>query len=96
MSKKTKNSKINEFNRRMFIKYGTGAAVVAASVGLPAPAIHAARKPVKIGFVSPQTGPLAAFGEADRFVLADANKALPKGIKIGKSTNTIFTSKLSP
>ena len=86
MSKKTKNTKINEFNRRMFIKYGTGAAVVAASVGLPAPAVHSARKPVKIGFVSPQTGPLAAFGEADRFVLADANKALSKGIKIGKRT----------
>ena len=35
---------------------------------------------------SPQTGPLAAFGEADRFVLADVNKVLAKGIKIGKRT----------
>ena len=86
MAKKSKGFKIEEFNRRMFIKYSTGAAVVAAASGLSAPAVHAARKPVKIGFVSPQTGPLAAFGEADRFVLADVNKVLANGIKIGKRT----------
>ena len=73
----------NNPNRRKFMRY-TGAAALAAA--LPAPAVHAQRKPVKIGFVSPQTGPLAPFGEADRFVLADVNKALAKGIKIGKRT----------
>ena len=86
MAKKSNRSMIEAFNRRMFIKYSTGAAVVAAASGLSAPAVHAARKPVKIGFVSPQTGPLAAFGEADRFVLADVNKVLANGIKIGKKT----------
>ena len=73
----------NNPNRRKFMRY-TGAAALAAA--LPAPAVHAQRKPVKIGFVSPQTGPLAPFGEADRFVLADVNKALAKGIRIGKRT----------
>ena len=86
MSKKSDQSAINQFNRRAFLKYTTGAAAVAAATTLPAPAVHAQRKAVKIGFVSPQTGPLAAFGEADRFVLADVNKVLAKGIKIGKRT----------
>jgi len=86
MSKKTDQKAINAFNRRMFLKYTTGAAAVAAATTLPSPAVHAQNKPVKIGFVSPQTGPLAPFGEADRFVLNDVNKVLAKGIKIGKKT----------
>src|ERR1700730_6656829 len=35
---------------------------------------------IKIGMVSPQTGPIAAFGEADQWVLAEAKKTLAKGI----------------
>ena len=67
--------------RRKFLAYSGGLAAAAAASTLPAPAVHAASK-VKIGFVSPQTGPLAAFGEADKFVLADAMAALKNGIKI--------------
>ena len=37
---------------------------------------------VKIGMVSPETGPIAAFGEADQFVLAGVRKALGDGIVI--------------
>ncbi len=77
--------KRNNLNRRKFIRYGGGALAAAVS-GFSAPAVHAQRKPVKIGFVSPQTGPLAPFGEADRFVLADVNQVLANGIKIGKHT----------
>jgi branched-chain amino acid transport system substrate-binding protein len=33
--------------------------------------------------VTPQTGPLAGFGEVDRFVLAEINKLLKSGIMIG-------------
>jgi branched-chain amino acid transport system substrate-binding protein len=55
------------FTRRDLLKStAAGAALVVAS-GLAAPAIAQARK-IKLGFVSPQTGPLAAFGEADTFV----------------------------
>jgi branched-chain amino acid transport system substrate-binding protein len=42
----------------------------------------AAARAVKIGMISPQTGPIAAFGEADQWVLAEAKKALAKGITI--------------
>jgi len=37
---------------------------------------------VKIGMVSPETGPIAAFGEADQFVLAGVRKAIGDGIII--------------
>jgi branched-chain amino acid transport system substrate-binding protein len=43
---------------------------------------RAAPRTVKIGMVSPQTGPIAAFGEADQFVLAGVRKALGDGIVI--------------
>jgi branched-chain amino acid transport system substrate-binding protein len=41
---------------------------------------RAAPRIVKIGMVSPETGPIAAFGEADKFVLAGVRKALGDGI----------------
>src|SRR5204863_484828 len=40
----------------------------------------------KIGFISPKTGPIAAFGEADDYVLANARKALANGIAVGGKT----------
>ena len=50
-------------NRRQFTQ---GATAIAATSALPW--AHAADA-VKIGYVSPQTGPLAPFGEADRWVI---------------------------
>ena len=44
---------------------------------IPANAQSAA---IKIGFVSPTTGPIAAFGEADPFILAQVAKAVGPGI----------------
>jgi branched-chain amino acid transport system substrate-binding protein len=43
---------------------------------------RAAPRIVKIGMVSPETGPIAAFGEADKFVLAGVRKALGDGILV--------------
>ena len=86
MPDRTPPATIARPGRRKFIQYGGGAALAAAVSSFPAPAVHARTKPVKIGFVSPQTGPLAPFGEADRFVLADVGKALAKGLRIGKKT----------
>jgi branched-chain amino acid transport system substrate-binding protein len=45
-------------------------------------AAAAAGRTIKIGMVSPQTGPIAAFGEADQWVLAEAKKTLAKGITV--------------
>jgi branched-chain amino acid transport system substrate-binding protein len=53
-------------SRRTLIK-------AAAILSLPRFAF-AQKRPIRIGFVSPQTGPLAPFGEADRFIINQMNK----------------------
>jgi branched-chain amino acid transport system substrate-binding protein len=42
-----------------------------------------ADKVIKIGYISPQTGPLAGFGEADDYVLDEVREQLKNGIQIG-------------
>jgi len=50
---------------------------------------NAAGRPIKIGMVSPSTGPIAAFGEADQWVLAEAKKTLEKGITVAGETHPV-------
>ena len=70
-------------SRRSVVKgLGIGAAGALATPALFTRGAHAAGRTVKIGMVSPQTGPIAAFGEADQWVLAEAKKALANGITI--------------
>jgi branched-chain amino acid transport system substrate-binding protein len=38
---------------------------------------------LKLGYVSPQTGPLAAFGEADKFVVAQMQELFKAGLAVG-------------
>ncbi len=71
-----------------------------ATVGLAAPAIltrtraYAADPVIKLGHVSPRTGPLAGFAEADDYVLAGIQKALAGGIENnGKSYQVEIISK---
>jgi len=44
---------------------------------------------LKIGYVSPQTGPLAPFGEADKFVIGAVQTLLKDGISIGGRTHPV-------
>ena len=53
--------------RRSLLKTGTATGLVAAS-GLAAPALAQGAK-IKLGYVTPQSGPLAAFAEADQFII---------------------------
>ena len=60
-----------------------------AASGLAAPLLLRGRpgradRALRIGHVSPQTGPLAAFGEADPFVLAQIERELGDGIDTAK------------
>ncbi|MGB0747558.1 MAG: ABC transporter substrate-binding protein [Magnetospiraceae bacterium] len=81
------DSKFN-VTRRDFVK-GVGAAgVLAATSGLAAPAI-AAPKTIKIGFVTPQTGPLAIFAEPDAFVLDQFKKKIGDGIMINGAKHPV-------
>jgi len=72
-----------QIDRRTLLKYSaaTGAAL---SVGLKSPAIAQTRA-IKLGYVSPLTGPLAAFAEADNFIIANFKEAAKAGIKIGNA-----------
>src|SRR5690348_11211013 len=61
----------------------------AAAIGLGALATPSyigrawAAKTIRIGFVSPETGPIAAFGSADEFVVGEIRKAIGDGLTIG-------------
>jgi branched-chain amino acid transport system substrate-binding protein len=59
--------------RRNFIKTSVATGTVAAASGLAMPAIAQGAR-IKVGYVSPQSGPLAAFAEADSFVIGNFAK----------------------
>jgi len=67
--------------RRTLIQAG-GTLAGAAVLGLPVRRAFADAKALKIGFVSPQTGPLAPFGEADKFTVEQMNKLFAGGIEL--------------
>lgn len=58
------------------------AAPAVAAAGM-IPTLANAADTIKIGFVSPQTGPLAAFAEPDKFTIDVVKKATAGGITIG-------------
>ncbi len=74
-------------DRRTLIKY-SAASGAALATGVCAPAIAQA-KTIKLGYVSPQTGPLAAFAEADNFIIANFKDANKGGLRIGSTTYAI-------
>jgi branched-chain amino acid transport system substrate-binding protein len=59
-----------------------GAALALAASGLGKVAAQTAQ-PIRIGYVTPQTGPLAAFGAADRFVVDGIKAVLRAGLTVG-------------
>ena len=62
--------------RRRFVIGTAGAALTLA----PLRRVRAAGKTIRIGYVSPQTGPLAPFGEADTYTLHSLKAMLQGGI----------------
>jgi len=78
----TGNTKIS---RRGF---GKGAVALGAASAFPLPAL-AKTETIRIGFVTPQTGPLAVFAESDAFVLDQFSKGLSDGLNINGKTYDI-------
>lgn len=63
---------MSKLSRRSFLRMSAGALAATAiggAVTACGPQSSNARRPIKIGYVSPQTGPLAGFGAADAFIL---------------------------
>ncbi|TGT86073.1 MULTISPECIES: ABC transporter substrate-binding protein [unclassified Mesorhizobium] len=74
-------SSIRGVSRRQFLATSmAGGAALALGGGK---AFAQAENKLKVGFVSPRTGPLGGFGETDGYVLDLARKALAGGIELG-------------
>lgn len=67
-------------NRRHFLAGTAAAGLVLTAGGRVAFAQDAT---LKVGFISPRTGPLGGFGQTDGYVLEVARKALEGGIELG-------------
>src|SRR5437016_1693464 len=71
-------------NRRTLVK--AGAAAIAAPALLRLIPVNAQSRVIKIGHVSPRTGPIALFGEADAYILDQVQKLIERGITSGGRT----------
>ncbi|MGE3644439.1 MAG: ABC transporter substrate-binding protein [Beijerinckiaceae bacterium] len=79
-----KNGSILTPTRRQVI-HGAAALVAAPAVLRTIPA-NAQSKGIKIGFVTPASGPLAGFAESDKFIIDGIKKTIGKGIVNGGKT----------
>ena len=81
------------WSRRRFLKVaGVGSAALGFSSVLAACRSESeapSGEAVRIGFVSPTTGPLAPFGEADGFILTGVREAFANGLEIAGETRPI-------
>ncbi len=71
-------------SRRTVVKAGLGA--LAAPAVLRVIPANAQSRVIKIGHVSPRTGPIAGFGEADPYILEQIQKVVANGIQSGGRT----------
>ena len=83
-------STFGRVSRRQFIKAGAAAGGAVALSPLFAPYVRGAQEnTLTLGYVSPQTGPLAAFAEADNFVISNFLNTVRGGLKIGNESYPI-------
>ncbi|MBY5406390.1 ABC transporter substrate-binding protein [Rhizobium leguminosarum] len=71
-------------SRRSFIASAVAGSAALALSGRTA--FAASGDTLKVGFISPRTGPLGGFGETDGYVLELARKALANGLQAGGKT----------
>jgi branched-chain amino acid transport system substrate-binding protein len=78
----TEYNDMGGISRRLLLGAAAGTALV-----LPAGrAFAGATNTLKIGFISPRSGPLAGFGEGDPFILGLVRQAFAKGLTINGTT----------
>ena len=88
MADGTEHAGDGRISRRELVKragVGAGGLVLSGAAAGPAwarPKAHDASSTIKIGFVSPRTGPASGFGEPDGYVLGLARKAFATGITV--------------
>jgi branched-chain amino acid transport system substrate-binding protein len=85
-SEEVQQSAKRGISRRQFVQTSAGVVAAGALLGKRA---FAANRPLKIGYVSPETGPLAPFGEADAFIVDAIRKKVQGGIMSGGATRQV-------
>ena len=68
---------------------GGGAGTTTTAAAAAATTTAGSAGTIKIGFISPRTGPAASFGETDGYVLDAARKAWASGIVVGGKTYAV-------
>jgi branched-chain amino acid transport system substrate-binding protein len=93
MSDKKANHKATpDVGRRRVIQTAGAAAAAAGAAslfGINPLAFGQSARAIKIGYVSPQTGPLAPFGEADKFVIEGVRQAMKDGITVAGKKHAV-------
>jgi len=79
----------SRLSRRRFLKNSAAAGAAVTATGLFAPAIRAQNPVIRIGYVTPQTGSLAGFAEADAVMLEMFQEAVGAGIDIGGTNYSV-------
>ncbi len=78
------------FDRGRLLKRAVAAgATLSLAPYIATSAYGASTRPVKIGWVAPLTGPLASFGEANRYTVGVMQKLFSKGIRVGTSVHPV-------
>jgi branched-chain amino acid transport system substrate-binding protein len=75
--------------RRRALHIGSAGLGALALAQTPLRARAQSPRTIVIGFVSPETGPLAAFGEADAFVIAAMQQHFRGGLSVGGRTHPV-------
>jgi branched-chain amino acid transport system substrate-binding protein len=82
----TENRRAPTQSKRRTVLKTLGAAGLTLGVGSTGQSLAQNGARIRIGYVSPQTGPLAAFGEADKFVIGQMQQFFKGGLVLaGKS-----------
>jgi branched-chain amino acid transport system substrate-binding protein len=76
-------------SRRRLLQTAGAAGATIAAAPIFAPAVHAQSASIKIGYVTPQSGPLAAFAQSDEFNVTSFLETVKDGVSIGGNTYSI-------
>jgi len=83
------SKRITGIGRRRFAKGSVAAGMAAAAPFWTSTIFAQSIKPIRLGYVSPRTGPLAAFAEADDFVIKGYLETVKGGLKVGTATRPV-------
>ncbi len=80
-AKDQRNDKVDR-ERRKILKLAAAGGASAIASPWTFQSSRAASKTIKIGMITPETGPIAAFGEPSKWVAEGVSKALGDGIMV--------------